>query len=187
MSVATGLLDFTKIKPSLANDVTFRASGKESQPQSILHGKNVIRIRELSGELLNTIRKAVHLWWLVDNPDMVEVGDFRHFRNSSAVFYSRQGRIFATELLALGTFHLARKVVRSYTRRNKNQPREHAEVEFNRLLRDLVRSFFGTPASGPFRVAPHTNIRRKRREIGRKRHQMIVKKPNAKANLQYNA
>ena len=38
MSVATGLLDFTKINPSVAKAVTFRESGKETQPQPILHG-----------------------------------------------------------------------------------------------------------------------------------------------------
>ena len=56
------------------------------------------------GELLQTIRKAVHLWWVVDNPTMVGKEDMRHFRDTSADFYARKGRKFGQELLALGIF-----------------------------------------------------------------------------------
>ena len=96
----------------------------------------------------------MRLWWLVDNPTMVGEEDMRHFLDTSAVFYARQGRIFAQELLSLGNFHLARKVVRSYTRRNKNQPHEHPAVEFSRLRRELGRSLFGAPNPQTFRVGP---------------------------------
>ena len=154
MAVATGLLEFTQIKPSRPKVVNFRASGKESQPQSSLPGKNIIHIEDVSGELLQTIRKAVHLWWLVGNPSMADEQDVGHFLDTSAVFYARQGRKFVQELLALGSFHLARKVVRSYTHRNKNRPQEHPAVEFNRLRRELGRSFFGAPGPQPFRVGP---------------------------------
>ena len=103
MAVATGLLEFTKIKPSRPKVVDFRASGKESQPQSSLHGKNIIiHSYDVSDEFLHTIRKAVQLWWwLVDNPSMVYEQDMRHFLDTIAVFYARQGRKFVQELLAL--------------------------------------------------------------------------------------
>ena len=92
---------------------------------------------------MTVIRKAVHLWRLVDNPEMVDVGDLRNFENPSAVFYSKQGRLFVKELLALWNFHLARELSRSYTRRNKNHPRERPLGGFKRLRRELGRSFLG--------------------------------------------
>ena len=85
---------------------------------------------------------------------MVDEQDMRRFLDTSAVFYARQGRKFVPELLALGNSHLARKVVRSYARRNKNQSQEHPAVEFNRLRRELGRSLFGAPDPQPFRVGP---------------------------------
>ena len=39
VSVSTGLLDFAKIKPSSTKAVSFRASVKDTQPQSSLPGK----------------------------------------------------------------------------------------------------------------------------------------------------
>ena len=101
MAVATGLLGFTKIKPSRPKVVDFRAYGKESPPQSSLHAKNIIHIKDVSEELLHTIRKAAQLWWLVDNPSMADEQDMRHFLDTVAVFYARQGRKFVQELLAL--------------------------------------------------------------------------------------
>ena len=111
MAVATGLLDFTEIIPSRPKVAAFRASGKDTQPQSSVPGKNIIRSKDVCGDLLQTVRKAVQLWWLVDNPAMVDEQDMRHFLDSGAVFYAGQGRKFVQELLALGEFHLARKVI----------------------------------------------------------------------------
>ena len=159
MAVATGLLGYTKIKSSATRVVTFRASGKKHvspQPQLSLPSKCAIPVRDVSGNLTNDVRKSIHLRRLIDNPEKTEMADLLNFDNSNDVFYARQGRLFVKELLALGDFHLARNVVRSHNRRNKNVSRELPVVEFNRLHRDLERYRYGDPVpdSEPFRVGP---------------------------------
>ena len=152
MAVSTGLIDFTKIKPSATRVATFRAAGKKSiksQPQASLPAKCTMPNRDISDSLMNDIRKAIHLRWLVDNPDKTDIADLQNFDNSNAVFYARQGRMFAKELLALGNSNLTRKVARSYQRRNKCETSELPAVEFNRLRKELGRFHYGTPVSTP--------------------------------------
>ena len=101
---------------------------------------------------MGDIRKEVHLWRLVENPEMETIDDLLLFGNSNAIFYARQGRLFVRELLALGNFHLARKVVRSIQRRNPHASQETSVIEFNRLRRSLGGFFYGDPQVKPFRV-----------------------------------
>ena len=82
--------------------------------------------------------------------------DLRFFDNNNAVFYARQCRLFVRELLAIGNFHLARKVATSTRRRNRHLSQEPSVVEFNRLHRALETYLHGGPIAEPepFRIKP---------------------------------
>ena len=165
MAVSTGLLDFTTIKPSDTRVLTFRAAWKNSvtpQPQSSLPAKCTIPARDISNNLTNDIRKAIHLWRLVDNPDKTEIEDLRNFDNSNDVLCGRKGSLFVKELLELGNFHLARKVVMAHNRRNKNESRELPVVEFDRLRRALESLYTDILLQNHFAIDQHMNIQLKR-------------------------
>ena len=156
MAFATGSSDYTK--PIATDAATFRSGGKKKSattpPQSNYPEKCNIPSLDISDALMVDIRKAVHLWRLVGNPETTTVGDLRFFDNNDAIFYDRQGRLFVRELLPVGNCHLARKLARSAQRRNRRLPKESSVVEFNRLRRDLETFFYGDPtaAPGPFRI-----------------------------------
>ena len=60
--------------------------------------------------------------------------------------------MFVNELLDVGNFHLTRKVVRSYQRRNKSGTSELPDVECNRIRKEMGRFHYGTPVSTPIRI-----------------------------------
>ena len=107
MAVATGLLDFTNLKPSAKKAATFRDTGKQStsyHPQPSLPATCTSCARDVFESLRNDIRKSIHCRWLVDSTGKTTMEDLILFDNNNAVFYARQGRLFVRELLELGGF-----------------------------------------------------------------------------------
>lgn len=77
MAVATGILDYAKIKPVTTKAVAFRSGGKkkkstETQPQSNFPAKCNIPSRDISDASMVDIRKSVHLWRLVPETAALE-------------------------------------------------------------------------------------------------------------------
>ena len=88
--------------------------------------------------LSNDIALAVHLWYLLDNPEHSNPGDLALFDNHSAVFYARQGRKFVSELLALGDFKHARNSQRLLVGVRRPESRDLHPLKRN--LVDYIKS-----------------------------------------------
>ena len=123
MATEKGLFEFAKMKPTLPKAVTFRSGGKKKKKDSI-HTQSQsphpdtmnlppVEITEL---LSKDIASSVHLWYMIDNPEHSYREDLVLFGNRNAVFYARQGRKFASELLAQGNFKQARNSQRAWGR-----------------------------------------------------------------------
>lgn len=142
MAVATGLFEFTKLKPSQTKTATFRSGGKKkkdaTQSQSSFPDTRNIPPQEITEALSKDITQSANLWYLLDNPTHSCPEDLPLFDDQNVVFYARQGRIFTSELLALGNFKKARGIQRSWERsQSRIAGFSSPETEFSRLLKDL--------------------------------------------------
>ena len=121
-------------------------------------------VPEVTPELLDIVRRALHLWFLLDHPQYDERGDLSLFQEKEVVNYAQQGRDFAKELNVTGNSHKAsRKERYAYRSRLKEGtvPRDEKgrcfcqKGEFRMLIKRMRGSIREDDPIEPFRAPGH--------------------------------
>ena len=135
----------------------FHVGGKSSEAAS----SNKPPAPEVTPEIMGLVRRALHLWFLLDHPKYDEGEDIALFQEKDVVHYAQQGRDFVRALNATGNFHKASRAERyAYRSRLKEGtvPRDERgrcvcrKGEFQMLIKTLRGSIWEDEPIVPFRA-----------------------------------
>ena len=156
----------------------FHVGGKKGPAPKVNHHKI-----EVTLEVEKVVRAAVHLWFLLDHPQYADSKDLKLSLETESVSYSAQGRDFAKELNATGSFYRANRKGRDAYRsrvkegtvpRNADTGKSVTQAEeFILLYKHMREDIWGrevvpfrAPGSKPPARIPYQEEKRSRESFG---------------------